>query len=302
MKARLIAVAGLAVLIALAAGACGAKPSAPGAPPTAAAAEEKPGPGDHQLGMTWKDVPRSYEVHVPPSYRPGTTMALVVAMHYRGGDAVKMRQMTKFGAKADDAGFIVAYPNGVGGAMNALICCGSQDDVGFVRSMVEHLIADWGVDANRVYATGISNGADMAFRLSIEATGMFAAIAPVSGGFVGGKAETMETFRPSTPVSVVSFVGNRDDSKNAIISGLDAWQRRIGCQEAPVEWLDAEHSAYRFVSTCADGSEVVSYVLIPMGHQWPGGAPVGLGKPDATLNAVDIMWDFFARHPRAATA
>jgi polyhydroxybutyrate depolymerase len=299
MKARLIAAAGLAVLIALAAGACGAKPSAPGAPPTAAAAEEKPGPGDHQLGMTWKDVPRTYEVHVPPSYRPGATMPLVVAMHYRGGDAVKMRQMTKFDAKADEADFIVAYPNGVGGAMNALICCGSQDDVGFVRSMVEHLIADWGVDANRVYATGISNGADMAFRLSIEATGMFAAIAPVSGGFIGGRAESTPTFRPSTPVSVVSFVGHRDDGKDTIVRGLDVWRQRMGCQSAPVEWLDS--STYRFVSSCADGSEVVSYAL-QMGHQWPGGAPVGLGEPDTTLNAVDIMWDFFARHPRAATA
>jgi polyhydroxybutyrate depolymerase len=100
-------------------------------------------------------------------------------------------------------------------------------------------------------------------------------------------------------VSVVSFVGNDDSISVRVLRGLDIWQQRIGCQVAPVEWLDAGHSAYRFVSTCVDGSEVTSYVVLRMTHQWPGGSSANwMGKPDAPVNAVDVMWDFFARHPR----
>jgi polyhydroxybutyrate depolymerase len=35
-----------------------------------------------------------------------------------------------------------------------------------------------------------------------------------------------------------------------------------------------------------------------MGHAWPGGAAVDLGDPTAPLTATDLLWQFFAEHPR----
>jgi poly(3-hydroxybutyrate) depolymerase len=35
-----------------------------------------------------------------------------------------------------------------------------------------------------------------------------------------------------------------------------------------------------------------------MTHSWPGGTDVGLGDPTTKANAVDLMWSFFATHPR----
>src|SRR5215218_9045925 len=83
-----------------------------------------PAPGDHVLTMTWEGIERRYEVHAPAGYRPGVRLPLVVVMHYKDGSPTRMREMTKFDAKADKEGFLVAYPEGLNGAMNALICCG----------------------------------------------------------------------------------------------------------------------------------------------------------------------------------
>ena len=54
----------------------------------------------------------------------------------------------------------------------------------------------------------------------------------------------------------------------------------------------------RTSTRCPDGSDVVAYTIRQMGHAWPGGAPVGLGDPTAPISATDLMWQFFAGHPR----
>jgi polyhydroxybutyrate depolymerase len=56
------------------------------------------------------------------------------------------------------------------------------DDVGFIRALLADLEARQPVDRRRVYATGLSNGAMMAWRLAVEASGTIAAIAPVGRG------------------------------------------------------------------------------------------------------------------------
>jgi polyhydroxybutyrate depolymerase len=262
---------------------------------------ETPAPGDHDLTLQWDGLTRTYKLHAPPSLVAGAPLPLVVALPYRGGDGPSMRSLTELDAKADREGFLVAYPDGIRRSMSALTCCGNNDDVGFVRSIVEHLVAVWRADAERVYATGMSIGAEMTFRLAVEAPGVFAAIAPVSGGFIGSKVDNDPSYRSSQPVSVLSIVGNDDQNRERFINGLEKWQERAGCQSGPAEWIDPGHSVYRFVSMCADSSEVASYTVLSMGHQWPGGADVaGLGDRDTAINAADIMWEFFLRHPRIA--
>jgi len=311
-----VAASAAACLIVLVAGACGGgaagpppanQPSAsqPSASQSSASPSrsprpvESPAPGDHQLALDWDGQERTYELHAPPSYRPGRKLPLVVVLHYRGGDPAVMRAMTRFDAKADAAGFLVAYPVGLDGAMNALICCGSNDDVGFVRSMVEHLTRSWGADPARIYATGISNGADMSFRLAVEVPGMFAAIAPVSGGLTGARATDDASFKPSRPVSVVSFIGNDDRIADTLEIGLRAWRAKLGCPEGRAVWVDPGKTVNRTTARCADGTAVVGYTINGMGHAWPGSSNAGLGDTRRKINAVDVMWEFFKAHRSA---
>ena len=48
-----------------------------------------------------------------------------------------------------------------------------------------------------------------------------------------------------------------------------------------------------------DGSEVVLYTIWGGGHTWPGQDPRMdlMGKFTRDINANDLIWDFFQKHP-----
>ena len=115
--------------------------------------------------------------------------------------------------KADQEGFLAVYPNGTGRfsslTWNGGNCCGSAmqqrvDDVAFIDAVLDDLANVVNVDTKRVYATGISNGAIMAYRLASELSERIAAIAPVAGPM--GTA----TCSPRRAVSVLHFHGTDD--------------------------------------------------------------------------------------------
>ena len=152
------------------------------------------------------------------------------------------------------------------------------------------------MDADRVYATGISNGADMSFRAAVEATGVFAAIGPVSGGFGGPRVQATD-FVPRKPVSVLTIIGGRDQYYDIFQAGLKTWRERLNCE--PVKTAPSgKETVRRSSARCADGSDVEVYVVTDMGHRWPGAQNGQMAKPDAPIVATDILWDFFATHPR----
>ena len=130
---------------------------------------------------------RTYLTYVPRGLRKEAP--LVVVMHGSGEDSARMRIATGYGFErlADERGFAVVYPNGYEGYWNACNVVGDYsanklnvDDVGFLTAMVGKLIAEIGVDPGRVYATGISRGGHMAFRLALEAPSRFRAVAAVA--------------------------------------------------------------------------------------------------------------------------
>ncbi|MDG4789998.1 PHB depolymerase family esterase [Micromonospora sp. WMMD1102] len=269
--------------------ACGADDPSP-APARPAVS---PAPGDHTLHLDWQGVERNYELHAPPGYRPGVAVPLVVALHGRPSSAAKLRAASGLDKVADREGFLTAYPNGIDGAWQATGGVGAVDDVGFLRAMVEHLVKTWGVDPRRVYATGFSDGARMSYELAVNASDVFAAIAPVSGPFEWGRARSDTGYKPAEPVSVVAFLGSRDRIADQISYGLSRWYRHLGCTADEPVWIDKDRTVNRTVAKCADGSEAVDYVVNGMGHSWP--APTDRA---AAIDAGVVMWEFFAAHRR----
>ncbi len=262
-----------------------ARPVTASASATPPAAVERPGPGDHKL--TIEGRPGGYELHAPPGYRPGQKLPLVVAIHYRGADPAMMRRVTRLDATADAENFLVAYP-----------CCGGNDDVGFIRAMVGHLVERWDADPDRIYATGMSAGATMSYRLAAEAPDLFAAVAPVSGGLVGGQKPETTAERPARAVSLLSIIGTGDRLANALEIRLAQWRREYGCTDGSPVWVDKTKTVNRTTSTCPGGMEIVGYTVNGLGHRWPGGAEVGLGDPTIDFDATKVIWDFFAAHPK----
>lgn len=224
-------------------------------------------PGDHARSLEVDEERRGYLVHVPPQYDPATPTPVVLAFHGGGGEADAMAAFSGLNEKADQAGFIVAYPDGSGRlermrTFNAGNCCGHAaaaniDDVAFTRQILDDLQGIANVDRRRIFATGMSNGAMMAYRLAAELSDRIAAIAPIAGPM------GMQGCRPGRAVSVIHFHGDAD-GKN--------------------------------------GSEVVLVVIEGGGHTWPGRQPriQALGASTHDIEANDLMWEFFEKHPMPA--
>jgi polyhydroxybutyrate depolymerase len=264
--------------------------AAAGAAPAAAI------PGDLPGELVFGGVPRTYTVHVPPGLEQPA--GLVLNLHGAGQTGADQAALTNYNAVADAHGFVVVYPNGVDlswadGRGASIPDRQGVDDVGFLTALADRLVADYGIDPGRVFATGLSAGAFMSQRLACERADMFAAIAPVAGSL--GAAYSCS---PSQPVSVFEVHGTADpvvpfNGGNMLGRGgysdivaptemAQRWRDIDGCP-APVE--DVTGSVRLFTSSgCADGTEVVFVQVDGGGHTW--------------LDASWASGDFFARHGR----
>jgi polyhydroxybutyrate depolymerase len=130
---------------------------------------------------------RTYLTYVPERLIKGAS--LVAVMHGSGENGAQMQIEMGYGFErlADERTLAVVYPDGYEGYWNACNIVSDYsanklnvDDVGFLLAMVDRLIAEIGLDPGRVFATGISRGGHMAFRLALEAPSRFRGVAAVA--------------------------------------------------------------------------------------------------------------------------
>jgi polyhydroxybutyrate depolymerase len=281
--------------------------------------------GDAEQSIGVDGVTRTFLLHVPQGVDPRVAMPLVVVFHGGGGNAMNAARMSGMDDKADLAQFVVAYPNGTGRlagvgllTWNTWECCGEAlergaDDVRFVRAMVESISREYGIDPRRIYAAGMSNGAMMAYRVGCELSDVFAAIAPVSG------ALDTDDCNPRYPVSAIVFHGTADkhiryDGGKPLVSldrrharedrpvsfAVGFWARHDRCKDNPARKRHGHviHDTY----DCPDGAGVELYAIEGQGHAWPGGMKGlrsgNVDEPSREVDATNLMWEFFAAHPR----
>jgi polyhydroxybutyrate depolymerase len=268
---------------------------------------------------------RSYYVHVPPGCEPGTPAPVVLALHGATMNGPLMAWFCGLNAKADAAGFLAVYPDGTGSRSEYLWngghCCGSAvrdqvDDVAFVAALLDDLAGTHAVDPKRVFATGMSNGAIMAYRLAAELSDRISAIAPVAGSL------GVEVSRPVRPVSVLHVHGTRDEyvpfaggrgprtifpaDHPSAAESIGAWVTANGCAAEPTvdvlaDGRDGLKVTRRTHGGGREGSEVALVVVEGGGHTWPGrkSPAKALGPSTLAVSANDLMWEFFQRHGRA---
>jgi polyhydroxybutyrate depolymerase len=280
-----------------------------------------PGSADTTRTLAFDGIERSYILHIPPSYNGSQAAPLVLSFHGGGGNAENEMRLSGFDSLADEKGFIVVYPNGTGRLGDKILtwnggtCCGyaaanNIDDVGFVRALVTDLQTTVTIDAKRIYATGLSNGGILAYRLACDASDLIAAIGPVSG------TQNIAPCNPSQPVSVIHFHGTADEhlpynggvgDKSlagvpfaSVKDTMDFWLNFDQCPTMPQteSFADIQHDTY---ANCSNGSGVELYTIIGGKHAWPGsdgpGWPGG-DQPSQTISATKLIWDFFAAHPK----
>lgn len=277
-------------------------------------------PGDHVRRLMVGDTERSYLLHIPPAYNPGTPTPVVLALHSAAMNGSMMARFSGLSAKSDQAGFVVVYPNGTGTTKLFLYWDAGgvrgepSDDVGYVARLLDDLETVVNVDTRRVFATGMSNGGMMCYRLAAELSHRVAAIAPVSGTMA------LESCHPARPVPVLHFHGTHDTlvlfngpderiPKNLKFLSVDAsvraWAQANGCPPVPrvmtvPDQVDDGTTVRKSVyGPGKDGAEVILYVIEGGGHTWPGRDPrvVLFGKSTKDIAANDLIWEFFQKHP-----
>lgn len=281
-------------------------------------------PGDQTRTLQVDGRARSYIIHVPPKFNPRKPTPVVLAFHGAATNAIIMAISSGLSDKADEAGFIVVYPNGTGKGNVLLVWNaggwhGSKaetqpDDVKFVRELLDDLAKVVKVDSKRIYATGMSNGGMMCYRLAAELSNRIAAIAPVSGTLA------VERCHPLRPVPVIHFHGTDDklvpfdgpDERTAKVFAFKSveetirtWAKIDGCPtkpktvKLPHKGDDGTNVERKTYGPGKAGAEVILYIINGGGHTWPGRKwPVPwLGKTTKDISASDLMWEFFKRHP-----
>ncbi len=156
---------------------------------------------------------RTFKYYIPTSFTNSTEVSLLFSFHGLGNNAEGQIDLTKFDALAEQEGFIAVFPNSTAldsmdprwsswnttlnplPGSNIMWNCGAiegipiaplqygagVDDAGFVADMVDWFEAHYAINASRIYATGMSNGAMFSYYLAFNLSGVFAGIGPVTG-------------------------------------------------------------------------------------------------------------------------
>ena len=269
--------------------------------------------------MEVNGLSRNFIVNLPPAYYDDTIpYALVIGLHGTGGNAQQFEEVYGFSKKADDAGFIAVYPNGVTGngafnvrTWNAGTCCdfamkNGIDDVGFISNLIDKMISGYRIDPKRVYVTGMSNGGMMTYRLAAELPLKIAAVAPVSSTMVlnppGNQARRVPILHLHSILdSIVPYNGGANELGYyfpPVDSVLRVWADRNLC--LPDEQVVVDDDRYKLVQWLDENGDpsIVHYLTRDGGHSWPGGrqARRRADLPSQVINANDLIWEFFTRH------
>ena len=132
------------------------------------------------ITLTSGVLTRTYPLASVPTH-PAPRPWLVIDLHWYTGTAAAAEQQHLFDAKAAATGAIVAYPQGIGNRWNAGGCCGltpetTADDVAFITTVINDVLARYPVDPSKIAIGGYSNGGGMAIRYACERSDMVNAV------------------------------------------------------------------------------------------------------------------------------
>ena len=258
-------------------------------------------------------------------------MPLVLLLHGGGGTGEGMEKLTLggFNRLADREGFVVVYPDGIekhwndGRGLEAYRAHReNMDDVGFISTLIDHLIKISKVDPNRIYAAGISNGGQFSQRLACELSDRIAAIGVVA---IQLPEHLSTSCSPKRPVSVLMMPGTEDPLVPweggeigfrrgrkfgrvlSVPESMRFWANQNQCPLSPLithepdrDPKDDTRVRREGYGPCSRGNEVLLYAIEGGGHTWPGGHPYLpswiIGKTSRDIDANEVIWDFFKRH------
>lgn len=276
--------------------------------------------------FTTGGLTREYRLYIPGKLSAGTRYPLLFGLHGGGVDKDVHIAMTGMEALAETNRFFYCCPDGTPGdnprsrTWNAGSCCGMAvyrrtDDLAFLGGLRARLIEEYAIDDKRVYASGVSNGAMMAYRWAVAQPSLLAAVC--------GVAATMDLSLPAPgyPIPMLHIHGTDDKLSpwnggpnaqgvymHSVAAHLERWQSyQTGALSLPTpEYYYAANGAlvgtYVKYAYGSDPRPTVCIVaVLGGGHCWPGGKDPfngSLGRCIAEVPASKILWSFVSQFRR----
>ena len=288
-------------------------------------------------------VQRSYDVYIPGTHSDAA-YPVVFLLHGHTGSADVMTGASRRAAPyriwldiAEREHLLLVIPDGEKGAdgYRGWNDCRADtttnphtDDIAFIDRLIESVAARYPIDRTRVYATGTSNGGMMTYRLALERSSIFAAVAPV----VASMPARSQCGRPVESMPILIMNGGADpfvpwqggavgrnrktrEERGTVLSipaSVKFWVDHNAITAAPVSRdlpdIDADDHSTVHVTRYGggrDGSEVVLYEVRGGGHTEPSLAEhYGklyqriVGEQNRDVEMAKEVWRFFSRHHR----
>jgi polyhydroxybutyrate depolymerase len=264
--------------------------------------------------IQYDGLERSYILYVPAIYEPeGMEVPLVFNFHGYTSTANEQMFYGDFRGIADTANFLVVHPMGTednSGITHWNVGWGGStvDDIGFTNALLDTLLANYQINEERVYSTGMSNGGFMSYELACELSERIAAIASVTGTMNAGRFASCNS---SHPMPVMEIHGTADAT--VPYNGAN-WIE--GTEEVVAFWADFNNlnqeptitnvpntntndgsTVERWVYTAqgVSGVEVELFKILAGAHTWPGSIFAFPGT-NYDINASQEIWRFFSRY------
>lgn len=242
-------------------------------------------------------------VHIPAELKGDP--AVVVVLHGGLGNSAQAKTDYHWDTLGDLAKFVTVYPSGISLAWNAGNCCGypktaGVNDVLFLDTIIQRLISDKVITKDsKVYATGLSNGGELAYAWACKGTTRLTGLAPVAASLVN-------TCVPNYTPTIVAIHGSNDhnipedgnplkrtknlaDSRTySVNASVRPFLARSGCDvsssKAPLltanynkPWPSSTKTTTNAKGTvvlsrwgpCTERVLVEKFVVQGAGHQWP---------------------------------
>ncbi len=266
---------------------------------------------EHEIKIA--DLTRSYVVFIP-SDLPSEKVPLMYVLHGGTGNGSHASRTMGMNDVATKNHFIVAYPNGTGTFLgknrrvwNAGGCCAiaqrkNINDMKFIEELTKELIRKYPVDSRRIYATGESNGATLAYRLMCELPDVFAAVIPVSGSLMidnckAGQRVALFDIHGLNDKNVPYEGGKGKGVSNSTFRSVQESIKIIAelrqCQNSTKKTL--ENGDIETEYNCKAGAPIRARAIKGGEHAWP----VANGpKKNSNFSAAEEAWSFAKNYSR----
>lgn len=254
---------------------------------------------------------RTYHLTVPAGYDSAHPAPLLIALHPFGSSGRAMEALTGLDRAAEEAGFLVAYPDSLDLTWNDgrpevddSLLLQWTDDLGFVSALLDELTDDYSLDPDRIMLAGFGSGGLLAYRLACEQPEVFSWVAVVSAlpwGYLpslcpAGTAPrnlliALGSADPSYPAGGRWTGDSTDDDlmrTMSVTETLSFWQERAGCDTEPEQTGRVTH-----YTDCAEGRSLAFFDEEGVGASWPrlGAYSLNAFGFDLTRILVDYMQD-----------